>query len=368
MRIRFFAAAAAALICFSLLGGCAESADPSPLAGTALTLPADEVPTETVPTGAAPTERPTEAVPTEAEPEPVNYNRLTGEYDNPAGAASRAVGVMLGNNKKSRPQIGIWNADLFLEAETEGGITRIMAVFADVSRIPDKLCPVRSARSPFALIAQSLDLVYVHAGGSQEGLKTVKNAGLNSVNALTDGVTFWRDQGLKASRGTEYSLCTSGEKIAARIQKRGWRTASDRAPFTFGEPEGGTPCTRVQVTFSGSQTDSFLYDPETDLYTKYLGRLANPTLHADAEGAALQVANLLILYDTKYAENQVTINFTLSSGEGVLISGGRSRTVRWTRTAKGLTVTENGAPALFSPGKTYICLVSKSNKSATVLE
>lgn len=367
MRVRL-AAAAALLICLALLGGCADSPAPEPLPANATGAP-DE-PTAPAPTDADPTETaaPTDPVPTLPAADAANYNRLTGEYDNPAGAASRAVGVMIGNNGKSRPQIGIWSGDLFLEAETEGGITRIMAVFADASRVPEKLCPVRSARSPFALMAGSLDLVYVHAGGSVEGLKTVTNTGLNSVNALSDSVTFWRDPGLKSSRGTEYSLCTSGEKIAARIQKQGWRTASDRAPFTFGGEVSGAPCSQVQVTFSGSQTDSFIYDAETDLYTKYLGKLSKPTLHTDAAGDPLKVANVVILYDTKYAENDTTINFRLSSGEGVLISGGKVRTVRWTRTAKSLSFTEDGAPAVFLPGKTYICLVAQSNKGATVLQ
>lgn len=358
------AAAAAFLICFILLlGGCADPPEPLPVGAETTAAAAEPVPTET---GPGETAAPTEPLPTEPTVNEADYNRLTGEYDNPAGADSRAVGVMIGNNSKSRPQIGVWSADLFLEAETEGGITRIMAVFADASRAPDVLCPVRSARTPFVLMAQSLDLVYVHAGGSPNGLAAVKDLNIPSVNALSDNVTFWRDAKLKAARGTEYSLCTSGTKIAARMQKQGWRSTSDRAPFAFGEAEGGGPCAELQVTFSGSQTNSFLYDSQAGLYTKYLGKLAKPTLHADSAGNGLQVANVLILYDSKYAENEVTISFELKSGEGLLASGGRVRPVRWTRTAKGLSVTENGSAALFLPGKTYICLVTAANKNATV--
>lgn len=53
---------------------------------------------------------------------------------------------MIGNNDKSRPQHGLDQADLYVEAETEGGITRIMAVFANAARVPSQLGPVRSAR------------------------------------------------------------------------------------------------------------------------------------------------------------------------------------------------------------------------------
>ena len=76
-------------------------------------------------------------------------NPLTGLEDMKS-ATSRPVAVMVGNNDKSRPQYGIEKADMLIEGETEGGITRIMAVFSDASRVPDAVGPVRSARSPFS--------------------------------------------------------------------------------------------------------------------------------------------------------------------------------------------------------------------------
>ena len=86
-----------------------------------------------------------------------DFNIFTGEDSLAAGADTRPVAVMIGNNDKSRPQYGLDQADMYVEAETEGGITRIMAVFANAARVPAQLGPVRSARSPFALLAQSLD-------------------------------------------------------------------------------------------------------------------------------------------------------------------------------------------------------------------
>lgn len=58
------------------------------------------------------------------------------------------MAVMIGNNDKSRPQYGLDQADMYVEAETEGGITRIMAVFANAARVPAQLGPVRSAGRP----------------------------------------------------------------------------------------------------------------------------------------------------------------------------------------------------------------------------
>ena len=62
-----------------------------------------------------------------------NLNPLTGKSDLTKGG-TRPVGVMIGNNSISRPQHGIDKADLYVEAETEGGITRILALFANSAR------------------------------------------------------------------------------------------------------------------------------------------------------------------------------------------------------------------------------------------
>ena len=86
----------------------------------------------------------------------------------------RPVAIMIGNNDRSRPQINIDKADMYMEAETEGGITRIMAVFAGNSRVPNTIGPIRSARTPFIKSAESLDSIYVHAGGSKTGKASSK--------------------------------------------------------------------------------------------------------------------------------------------------------------------------------------------------
>ena len=87
-----------------------------------------------------------------------NLNPLTGENDLTQGG-TRPVGIMIGNNTTSRPQNGIDKADMYVEIETEGGITRILAVFANAERVPAQLGPIRSARSPFVSIARAMDIV-----------------------------------------------------------------------------------------------------------------------------------------------------------------------------------------------------------------
>lgn len=353
MKSRIFSCILACLLTLTLLTGCAGK-----------TVPHD-------PVGPAPTTAATESTESTTTAAPVtdtaHYNRLTGKDDCDAGANARAVGVMVGNNDRSRPQIGLANADAYVEAETEGGITRMLAIFSDPSRVPAQLCPIRSARSPFVLMAQALDIVYVHAGGSVAGLQTLANAGIDSINALgSNGNTFWRDDAMRSARGTEYSLSTGGSNLKNCIASRGFRSTSDRAPFTFGDTVSGTDCTELQVVFSGSQTDCFVYNADSGLYKKYVGKLGSASVHVTTDGSPIEVSNVVVMYDTKYAENDTTINFNLKSGTGLFFAGGKMQEIAWSRSASGLSFTKDGAPVTFLPGKTYICLVNKANAGSTI--
>lgn len=296
-------------------------------------------------------------------------NPLTGLYDMPIGGSSRPIGIMIGNNEKSRPQIGIDQADLFIEGETEGGITRILAVFSCIDHVPDTVGPVRSARSPFVTLAQALDLVYCHAGGSAPALETLKRIDIATVNGLVyDGTTYWRDPQLREEKGYEYSLMTGQDKLEERVTALDYRTYSRApAPFAFGEKAGTGAGNRVQIDVSGAQTIHFLYDG-AGTYTKYNGGFDTGEKHVTADGTPLTVANVAVIYADKFMENDLTCDFDLSAGHGILVSGGASRDIRYTCSASGLQLTEtDGSPLQMATGKTYLCFVNTRLEENTVV-
>ena len=61
------------------------------------------------------------------------------------------------------PQSGISQADIIYEAVTEGGVTRLMALYSNLSKVP-YVGPVRSARTQFVEMMLPLNAVYVHIG------------------------------------------------------------------------------------------------------------------------------------------------------------------------------------------------------------
>ncbi|MCI8554379.1 MAG: DUF3048 domain-containing protein [Clostridiales bacterium] len=292
-------------------------------------------------------------------------NPLTGEAGYTGPENGRPVAIMIPNDKTARPQVGLEQADLYVEAETEGGITRIMAVFPDVSRVPDRLAPIRSARTPFLMLAQSLDALYVHWGDSVAARDRFNTTGMDHIDAMrvNDG-TFWRDAELKRTRDTEHSSMTGGPKLAAHIAKKGLRsTTAVPSPFSFGEREGTGAGQRVQVNVSPSRPVVFEYDAEQGVYRKYNGTLDNRESHSTTAGIQLAAANVLLMKAEKYQENDVTIGFRLTAGDAVMCSRGASRPVRWTRTDNQLSFTEaDGSPLLSAEGKTYICLISLDSR------
>ncbi|MEG2770326.1 MAG: DUF3048 domain-containing protein, partial [Oscillospiraceae bacterium] len=99
-------------------------------------------------------------------PEPLTGLKKDSSYPN----GKCPVAVMVNNIKMSNgndafPQWGIGSADLIYEMVTEGGITRLMAIFADYEHMP-KVGPVRSARDQHVQMMLPLDALYVHEGAS----------------------------------------------------------------------------------------------------------------------------------------------------------------------------------------------------------
>ena len=334
----------------------------------------DELDSETPTKDPSSTTTSTTATTTTTTKPQLQYNIVTGLEDIPMGAATRPVGIMISNdNYQSRPQANIDRADMYVEIETEGAITRLMAVFGSADRIPEAITPVRSARTPFVQVAQALDLIYVHCGGSYAAKQMLKSISIADADEQTNGSYFWRDKELLKVRSREYTLTTSGEKIAAMAKAKGFADTPKAAmPFDFGNVTGTGAGALAQVKISRSETVSFHYDATSGLYTKYFGDAASTEKHVSLTGNPIQVSNVVVLYGDKFQENSggnaQTYGFDLSSGSGTVISGGKSRSISYTLSASGFTMYEaDGSQLKLNTGKTYICIADKDYRSGFIL-
>lgn len=305
---------------------------------------------------------------------PKGYNALTGE-NNMTGDSTRPVAVMITNEPGIiGKQYGVDKADFYMETEAEGGIARMMAVFASADRIPDKLGPIRSGRTPFIATAHALGAVYVYSGATSYVLNVIKTTpNFNSITN-TDGVTLWRDSYLSKHANVSWNnLITGGDKLAARMQKS---KISDQAikeiPFVFGEKTGDTPATTVQLKSTASTNVTFIYDAETGLYGKNNGKAASCKPQKSLEGNQIKVSNVLILHAEKFVEhkdNRYTwYNFKTGEGTGYLISNGTARQIKYNRSTDSLSIMEmDGSKAQFATGKTYMFLTDKTLSDSLVI-
>ena len=308
-------------------------------------------------------------------------NPLTGLYDMLPGDSTLPVGVMICNDNSTKMQPGLDKADIYVETETEVGVSRIMAVFSNSTRIPETVGPVRSGRTPYLQITRALGWVCVHAGGSPKALAMVNESDVKHINVLKAGNTTWRDSAMKSANSNLYDHClaSSGELLTDYLtNKTDYGTDSGRSMAWNFAKEGaeatGSEAATLEIAISGHATGNsyFVYDSASGVYKKNKGTAEKHTAHCSADGTQLEVANIVILYAEKYVEQvekYTRINFHLDKGsEAVLLSGGKSRNLTYSCSKTGLTLNEtDGGIAELLPGKTYVYIISNEYKSKTVI-
>ena len=156
-------------------------------------------------------------------PKATNINPFTGAADlSEAAIGARPIAVMVENSPEARPQWGMSTPDVIIEGMVEGGITRMMWLYADVSKMP-KVGPTRSARHDFVEIVAGMNAIYAHWGGSGQGNNTYAYAALSKYDIDNiDGITysgkyFKRDTSRTGGSANEHTGYTSGELLTKAI-------------------------------------------------------------------------------------------------------------------------------------------------------
>lgn len=356
------------LCCFLL--SCASESDPPPVTsddGTTL----EDILNATVPPASfdadADAEPPTDLPeqPEIVEP-PTVLSELTGLPIAEEYANLRPIAVMINNNKASLPQSGVANADIIFECEAEGGETRMLALFKPYAEL-GTIGTVRSARDYFIDFAQIFDAVYVHGGGSPQAysdLKTRKIQNLDGVNMYLPDC-FWRDAERRKTSSLEHTLVTSGVKIAAEIERLGYRTAlkSDYEPSLVFAEEAYEPAgdSANYMKIPRAFPSEFNYNAETGLYT----HTQHARVQSDAEtGEELTFTNVIVLFCSQRLlgddKNHISVNF-VGEGKGYFLSRGKYVPIRWQRDDRdgGVRLLDDmGADVELNPGRSFISIVN----------
>lgn len=300
----------------------------------------------------------------EPEPEPV-CNPLTGEpLANEDAVNNRPVAVMLNNIHVAMPQHGVSQADMIFEYNVEGGITRMVGFYQDVSQV-GTIGSVRSARACFVETVLGMDAIYAHAGGSTEAINMIYQLGISDIDSV-DSV-FWRDAERRKTMAYEHTYMTSGENLANYIASSGMRTKHNddySYPITYVEdatPAGGSDATHVEARFSNYKTGVFDYDPASRLYM--ISQYGGPYIDGNT-GEQVGVTNLLVLHTTVYNSGDSSGHMVIDlqgSGNGTFFCGGKATDITWHKESISDPFTytlSDGTPLSLGVGHTYVCVIA----------
>lgn len=343
------------ILLLSLLAGCGEK-EPVNLDG----------PVEPVSQEVEPVPEP------EPEPEPIR-NPLTGEVVEEDISAQRPYAVMLNNISVALPQFGVSQADIIYEAVAEGGVTRMLGVFQDVSKI-GSIGSIRSARPYYIDLAQGHDAVYVHAGGSPQAYSDLRNKGIDHVDGVNGNTPslFFRDKARIRTAGYEHSMFTTGDlltEICGNLDSIRHTHADGWAyPQTFSDDAApkGEDAPLVRAYFPGGKKTSFEYDAETKLYKVY--EYGSPYVDG-SDGKQVGVTNVLCLFtDVSQIrgddKGRMAVR-TTGSGTGIFACGGKSTEIQWSRpsvTDPFSYTLSDGTPLTLGVGHSFVCILSTGSQ------
>jgi len=289
----------------------------------------------------------------------------------------RPIACALANTSDALPLNGVSHADIIYEVLVEGGLTRLLVLFQDYSRV-EKIGCIRSARHYTAEIAEGYDALLATAGGSPQGIQQIRKSGQVHLNELGGKYrdVFFRDRNRIPNKRSEsmHSVVTTNERLMK------WLPTYDFSLFyeedyehvlTFvedGTPQGGSGARDIEVNFSSGKRTSFIFDNDKNAY--YMRQYNRDFVDANDNSRPL-FTNILIL---KTAVSNISgddsgrINLdTLGPGEGYFVCGGKYIPINWYRTdsaSQFIYTLGDGSRLDLGIGKTYICFIPK-NMDAT---
>ena len=310
--------------------------------------------------------------------EPEFIHPLTGLAAESDLSAKRPVAIMIKNLRASCPQVGVDQADIIYECLVEGGITRLMMVVLDYEKLPE-VGSIRSARDYYLNFAADYDALFVHAGGSPFAYDSIKERKVNNLDGVNmwdiEEITFYRNAERMKTMGYEHSMVSNGEKIAAGVKYKKYRTDLTEDfdyPLDFVNPGESvsydSKAQSIHIPLSISQVTDFVYDSERGEYLRYQ---FNGEKHVEATtGEQLAFKNVMILFcktgaitgDPKYRIDVETVG----EGSGYYAVNGTYTKIKWVKDSNESPIRfygEDGEALMMNPGKTFITVCPTSIES-----
>lgn len=325
---------AAVCLCAALLfltGGACTGQDDAP----------DEDATST--TEPQPTTRPTEQ-PTTTAP---RLSPFTGRED----PEHPVLAVKFGNTRSARPQAGLQAADLVYVEQVEGGLSRLLGVYA--SATPKRVGPVRSAReSDLELLRQFGHPAFAYSGVRSALRDDLRRAPVRTVTPATPQA-YHRSSGRPVPDNL-WLRPAAALRAAKKVSK------PRDIGFRFGPaPEGGTKDRRHGVRYPAAR---FGFDWSAGKQRWLVSMDGSPArgTNGDRLGAPTVVIQYVAMRPSRFKDVAGAVTpyiETVGSGRAKVLRNGKAYDVRWKRptAADGTAFTRPGGARMpFDRGQVWI--------------
>lgn len=266
------------------------------------------------------------------------------------------LALMIDNHTEARPPSGLDKANLVFEAEVEGSMTRIMAVFSTGSEIPE-IGPVRSARPYFVDWARELSALYAHVGGSPDALVKIQQDKIQDINEFYNGKYFWRDQ----SRAMPHNVYTSSELLEKYLSDNN-ADKNRFIPWFFKEDldkdeRPNSSSVSIDYSIKSFQVE-WKYERESNKYLRYVA--GGP--HKTRDGEFIEVANIAVqVADAKELDDKLRLEMNnIGTGISMLCMDGSCQNGSWEKkhpSDRTRFYDEEGKEIKFNRGTTWIQVV-----------
>lgn len=290
----------------------------------------------------------------------------------------RPVAVMINNHSEARPQSGLSSADIVIEANAEGGITRYLAIFW--SQAPQKVGSIRSLRQYYLEWLSEYDPILIHDGCASTDNPLTDACGNLYTYGTKDIATLgaWRyNDGVRVSPHNEYSSITNAWLYAEKVNWDSfpsigeWKFKKDANLADRGEKTVVETVFHARLNNSGLYDATWTYDKTSNNYFREIGGDIDIDQETDtqvtAKNIVIQQVNMKLSGDN---DSRVIIT-TIGEGEAVILQDGKIINGTWkkaSRTDRTKYYDSQGNQIQFNRGRIWIAAIPESTGQFNIIE